>query len=388
MKKVYRLFPCPAYDLPGTEQWLEEMARQGLIFTGITLGLAVFRKAVPQSLRFRLDAAPKGGLFATGTDDPDTLHGLYAQGGWTFAAKRGDFDIYRADDPQAVELHTDPKVRALSLEAVNKRVRSRMFDLLYWVVCWCLIQHIELVRIAVLLGAVWTAATVFLLAVWLLELVWEAVALKRIQKWLLRERPLHEFPGRRHPRHRSYAVLTAVMTVLFCVSGVCGLLRWATLPKIPLTNLAQPMPFATLDTLGIPGEFQLWPAPADGSYNTYTHSSTGLAPCIIECFQAGEFRKADSEDYASLDADYFDTCSPLLARALAWETEWNSRLRFRGGYEPLEAPDLDGVDYVSMYRDHYHYLTVVMVKGTRMLELKVNGDVDFSAYWQVFADSL
>jgi hypothetical protein len=45
-KYAYRLPPCPAYDVEGTERWLSEMARRGLHLSadGFFLGLAVFEK--------------------------------------------------------------------------------------------------------------------------------------------------------------------------------------------------------------------------------------------------------------------------------------------------------------------------------------------------------
>ena len=33
-KRAYRLAPCPAYDIEGTESWLEDMAEKGLVLSG------------------------------------------------------------------------------------------------------------------------------------------------------------------------------------------------------------------------------------------------------------------------------------------------------------------------------------------------------------------
>lgn len=56
-----RLPPCPAYDVEGTESWLESMAAEGwqLSEDGFVLGWAVFQRSEPVRLRCRLAAAPE-----------------------------------------------------------------------------------------------------------------------------------------------------------------------------------------------------------------------------------------------------------------------------------------------------------------------------------------
>jgi len=44
LKHAYRWAPCPAYDIEGTESWLESLASEGLMLTedGFYLGIGVF----------------------------------------------------------------------------------------------------------------------------------------------------------------------------------------------------------------------------------------------------------------------------------------------------------------------------------------------------------
>ena len=50
-KRAYRLAPCPAYDIEGTESWLEDMAEKGLVLSGdgFLPGWRVFGRLNPGS---------------------------------------------------------------------------------------------------------------------------------------------------------------------------------------------------------------------------------------------------------------------------------------------------------------------------------------------------
>ena len=58
---VYRLVPCPEYDIAGIETWLSDLSEEGLFLTqdGIMAGIAVFEYQKPQRMRYRLEAAQK-----------------------------------------------------------------------------------------------------------------------------------------------------------------------------------------------------------------------------------------------------------------------------------------------------------------------------------------
>ena len=58
---------------------------------------------------------------------------------WEYVARRKDFYIYRSFDPCARELNTDPEVQALALNAVKKRQRGTVLQLLFWVVVYPLL---------------------------------------------------------------------------------------------------------------------------------------------------------------------------------------------------------------------------------------------------------
>lgn len=60
-KFIYRLPPCPYYDLPGVESWLEELSAKGLHLDpeGFVFGVMQFQRNEAKSYRYRLEAVQK-----------------------------------------------------------------------------------------------------------------------------------------------------------------------------------------------------------------------------------------------------------------------------------------------------------------------------------------
>ena len=139
-RHVYRLAPCPAYDVEGMEGWLSDMSREGLFLVkdGFFGGFATFEYDEPREVKYRLEAAQKStSMWAEneGEPDPEQVE-LSKKYSWDYIAKRGDFYIYRSYEPGARELNTDPQVQALALNAVRKRQISAVFSLLFWTVLY------------------------------------------------------------------------------------------------------------------------------------------------------------------------------------------------------------------------------------------------------------
>ena len=133
-KYRYRIPPCPAYDIPGMESWLEDLAAKGLHlskdgFFGI---LTSFEEGPPKKERFRLEPTDrKGGLFSEEYDPEDEQLQLLHQMGWTYRARRGQFHIYSSDDPGAPELNTDPQVQAVTMSALTQFLRKKVTNALF-----------------------------------------------------------------------------------------------------------------------------------------------------------------------------------------------------------------------------------------------------------------
>ena len=137
--RVWRFPPCPAYDVEATESWLQSMAAQGLHLSedGFFAGFACFDRGEPKQTRYRLEAAPG----AAGEGPDEQARELTEAAGWRFTARRGDFLIYASDEPGGVELHTDPRVQALSLNLIRKRARRSVFSLIPWLLLCFFFSH-------------------------------------------------------------------------------------------------------------------------------------------------------------------------------------------------------------------------------------------------------
>ncbi len=135
-RRVYRLTPCPDWDVEGVESWLTDLADEGLLLAedGIWGRTAAFTRGEPRRMKYRLEAAPKTPSLWDengGNPDPEAVE-LGERYGWRYVARYGEFYIYRSADPSARELNTDPAVQALALSAVEKRRRGAVFRIVAW----------------------------------------------------------------------------------------------------------------------------------------------------------------------------------------------------------------------------------------------------------------
>jgi hypothetical protein len=128
-----RIPPCPAYDIPAMESWLEDMAAKGLHLTkdGFFGPTVSFEEGPPKRERFRLEPTDtEGGLFSKEYEPEDEAVQLHHQMGWTWRARREQFHIYSSDDPNAPELNTDPQVQAMTMAALTKFLRKKITNAL------------------------------------------------------------------------------------------------------------------------------------------------------------------------------------------------------------------------------------------------------------------
>ena len=221
--RVWRFPPCPAYDVEATESWLQSMAAQGLHLSedGFFAGFACFDRGKPKQTRYRLEAAPG----AAGEGPDEQARELTEAAGWRFTARRGDFLIYASDKPGGVELHTDPRVQALSLNLIRKRARRSVFSLIPWLLLgFFLSQRMPLtawVQIGTplsLLGAV--------LVLWAIgSAAASALSLRRLWKKLRGgQAPDHRKDWRR--KARRYRLSFAAYLVLAAVYFISLLRLW------------------------------------------------------------------------------------------------------------------------------------------------------------------
>ena len=132
MKTVYKLTPVDDLDLTGIENWLEEMALQGLYLEDYNSHYCRFRRGEPKRVRVRLEPNPRR---ATENRLPKDKEEFYREAGWTFAC-----EIYHSalvfynEDLNAPELHTDPTLLADRVRTMIRRSQSGI-----WFACGILL---------------------------------------------------------------------------------------------------------------------------------------------------------------------------------------------------------------------------------------------------------
>lgn len=373
-KYVLRLPPCPDYDVEGTECWLTDLAREGLLLKkdGLFAGVAVFERSVPQRVQYRLEAAQRDtGLFSDGYEpDPEQVE-LCAQYGWEYVARRGNFYIYRSHDPSARELNTNPAVQALALKAVKARSLSAVICAALWIFAFLFVPVLR--RFGILRAILELGTPVFLLFAALavaadIRSVQELHALRTLQKALEqgcqpeRRRSWRQNALRCHiGRFVRLALIAALIVVLFCHVTTPAQDHYPA-------ELAGQLPFASMQEL----------ASADGTAVTdYRESMTGkgfnlvelhsdwLAPSMIDYHEVADVTRADGSVLrGGLYIDYYETASPWLARQLL--REYHAIARRDRSYTPLEAPQLDGYT-LTAYEGTLHFPVVLIQRGNVFL---------------------
>ncbi len=372
--RIWRLPPCPPYDVEGMESWLSEMGSQGwrLEPDDFFLGVASFRKTDPAPVRYRLEAPPK--KVSAWDDDggvPDReAWELNADCGWEYAGRRGQFFIYRTSDERALELHTDPRVQALAIRAVEKRQLKNMIALLaimlaHWLAL--ILRGGSLVLTAVWVGL--PLMLLFLLTVLLALgiLLGEVLYLRRLRRRLLAGlAPDREKDWRRTGR-RYYGVRAAHLCIFLLFVFLALRLLNADLngeDRIALEDYPGKPPFATVRDLA-EGEYtHTW---RDIHYNYVTRWSNAFLSVGMRWMENASVRRPDgTELHGSLVITYFEARSEWLAKLLAAAQHRSDRAKAWRRYKKLALPDL-GLDYAAAYRNETSFPTVVLRRGSTVL---------------------
>ena len=121
MKTVRKLTPVSPYDIQGLESWLEDLSLRGLFLVKVGGTFSIFAQGAPKRTRYRVEYCKP---YYT-DEPPQDLMDLYRDFGWAFVCWAGDIDlpIFRTQDPQAEEPHTDPSLQGELLGKVAGRLK-------------------------------------------------------------------------------------------------------------------------------------------------------------------------------------------------------------------------------------------------------------------------
>ena len=372
--RIFRLPPCPPYDVEGTESWLEEMAARGRLLEkdSIFLGFAGFEKADPAPVRYRLEAAERNVNDwddLSGAPDPEAEE-LNADFGWEYVARRGQFFIYRSLSAESPELHTDPRVQALAVKALEKRRTIRVLNILL-----VLGVHLfsVLLRKSLLLAAAEAGLPItlftLLLTLWLLaDAARELAHLGRLKKRLAAGEPLrHDADWRKGQSAYFGRRLARLLLFLLWLLLLLRLWAWeaAGTGKTALADYRGALPFADMRDFAA-GDFRVTMGDLRYSY-VIDRSGVFLRRRVRMAETARVLRPDGTVLDGGLYVTYYEARWEWLAAALGRELLRTDRAkmgrRWRG---PVEHPDF-GLDEASAYRSDLHLPCVVLRQGRKVL---------------------
>lgn len=397
---IYRIPPCPAYDISGMENWLSDLAEEGLVLMqdGFFAGVATFEYREPQQVKYRLEAVQKKtGMWSDDGDEPDPEQvELSKKYSWEYVAKRKDFYIYRSFDPSARELNTDPDVQALALNAVKKRQGTTLFSSVFFLLIYpVLLTRGCLLLTTISMGTLWMVLVLLLAALMIVDDVRAFIHLKKIQKSLTHNGCYNPEPDWRK-NAAPYFIRKIIKTVLTVLLVFAFLQYWGMSitneKKIPIEEYNGIVPFATIQDFAGEGssEYTLTMMGLSMGFNTIEDKSEWIAPRCIEYNEHATVKNFNGKYIAGgLYIDYCELRNPKLAKVLAQEFY---RLDKMKGVELTDTPDLQA-DYVIAYLDHLHFPTVVIQKDNIVVkayffQTSKNYTMPIGEWAEIICDSL
>ena len=376
-KRVYRLVPCPWYDVEGIESWLESMAQEGLFLRKEAHfgDFTSFEQGEPKTVRYRLEAAQRSTSFLSesgGEPDAEAVE-MSGELGWEYLTKCGQFYIYACDDPDAPELNTDPSVQAMALSYVRKDGRDSAIVNVLWVLlllgltwygrCWLLLalQH--------------SSWLVLLTAVMIIgEMVFgikRVLMIRRLRKKLLEgNQPDRKKDWKKHAfGYRAGRLLSVLVAVVWVVGACAYWMNSVENPnEIPITEYQGELPYLRLSEIGVEGSFDR--DKAMDYTNKITVSSDWLAGTVIQSNESGEFTMEDGRRIdCAMYVTYTDMRADWLARELAAEYPISSKREVKKDrFQFFDIPSAEelGVDSAVAYSAYPMGCAVVLVKGSEV----------------------
>ena len=350
---VYKLIPVDFVDIDRFEGWAEDMARRGLYLHHLTPFLfAAFQRGEPAPVRYRLE--PRGSFWSR--ESQNYCRSL----GWAFVFQVGRwFDLYRNDDPEAPELHTDPVVHSYALDRISRSLR-----ILTAVLVLCFVGELAVLLLPYLLSDapvlllldVSVIATLSILV--LLLLLW--VEFRSLGSFFRLRRRLREgiVPGRQSWRSsaRWYFGLLLFDLVLLAALIATPLVMRSVEWEGELATAERPFPILELRELEGDPALEAVPSPITleifgyDSHNYVRRNWSLLAPGQYEVDQ----HLTGSGDYEPrLDMLWYRLSLPCLASPLLDDliTRY-SDLRYAPEHYTVTEPELPGFDRAVLVQDN------------------------------------
>ncbi|MGN0975334.1 MAG: DUF2812 domain-containing protein [Gemmiger sp.] len=348
-RRVWRMAPCPAYDVEHAQSWLEDLASEGYFLCSKRIRgiFARFEVGTPRAVRYRLHASRRfGDLLDENPGRPEQPEiELCEACGWQYTAAWNGFAIYRSDDAHAPELNTDPQLQAATLGGMRRDAFLRLITSLFWPCVYLpLMVRGQPLYYALRWGFAVSVLGLCLCTVGIVFALTELIRLILLQRRLKAGKPLeHRTDWQRHARaHRISWFAFLALTVAAAAALVTSAHSMDTAKEnaLPLESYTEPLPFATLQDIAGSGEI-IWDAETKYMRNRILVRSDPLAPVMLEYEQNATVLREDGTALnGSLYTDYYELRTPGLAHRLGKELA----TRWRNSNQELVPLSLEGVD--------------------------------------------
>lgn len=387
-KLVRKAIPYQLYDMAGLQQWFEEMSAKGFLLDSFGIRTGIFRVGEPASgVRYRLEPI----TYMDGSLDYDK-NKVYADMGWEYVDFiSGYYYIYRAENPETEELHTDPVTQSYVFDRYLKRNFRLLLIFLVGQGFNSVLNFVPLTLSGFLERLVLdTQYVVFslMICLWSLLFIIPVVCFRFWKLWKLRSQLAAGIPldaGHRYPRSLARTIAFFVVpTVLVCAAFLSIFIppaqRTALTPDQPT-----PAPLVSLYDL------ELDPAIQNPEYG-YNLAETSFSPLAVkqDLNQWTDWEEPD-DPTASISIDYVEAASPTFAGwvldswkrtdevedGISWQEA--SRPGLDRLYTYIEVPEgpagYDVGDHhytVNQFADTYYWLGQA---GDQVFRLTVRGTV-------------
>lgn len=369
MKKIYRLTPCPSYDVERLESWLTDMASEGwhLRKESEFMGFFTFEEGSSRNVRYRLEPRPDNSSDTLVPDD-EAIE-LTEEYGWEYVDSYRQFYIYRSTSPDVRELNTDCAVQAIALKSVRSHFYSQLVSQII-IAGHALLRLLkEPFRYLAVFGPLYTIGFAAFMLLFFFVDIRSLRHIIRLQKQLKRNEPLdHSKPWKPGAlAHHIWRFSTLLMIILICglIFGSCA--QSFIHEKPPLASYPGDPPIVTIGDLDPEGSYES--KPFLDSYDEYTAYSNALST-VLEWNEYGELLTADGREISGfIRITYYETASSWLAEGLFRDYLRNAQRD--KNHVPCELPDLQIDQYAGFIRV---VPTVLIQHGNVFMEASMSLD--------------
>lgn len=394
---VYRLPPCPIYDLEVYESWLSSMAEKGLILSerGFFLGLVVFYKETPRKIRYRFEPATSKDKSHDGYISPDyDLQDFYESFDWFYVTSHRSFFIYRCENENAPELNTDSKLQALSLKYVQQQQYTHIVLLIGYAAFLPLVRNYRFILLTILeTGSDWFLGFCLLLLWCSYNSIKQTIKLHQLKKKLaLGEELNHQkdwIKRAKMYRMNLIGVLLAIL-VLGGVAIVRNIEDDKNIITFNLSNVVETLPFPTIKNFEELGQYTLLHQTPTSELK---FKSDWLAPEMIYLKEYATIRfENGATERTSLLIKYYDTASPMIAKQLVNEILYDAT-HSPEYYQIIEIPTLDVDLATAYYVKNTPFCKILIIQKNHIMMIidfeNIEGsDLTIAEWSKIFADSI